>query len=341
MGMELKVKTKGGTTTEQVQSSAGKMTMNQAPSAAKLKSQAEKSDPAKATLPPLDDRGRVGTRKYTLDVKERKEQVTAGLERTVWSFDDASDPRDKGSRPLAQGPVLRGRVGDTFEVTIRNKGSMSHSIDFHAGPAVPQTMMRNIEPGKELLYTFTADRAGIWMYHCSSDPMSNHIANGMYGAVVVDDGTLSPVAAEYVLVQSEIYLGSNGGTADAEKVAAMTPDIMTFNGRAFQYDVHPLKLEKGQRVRIWVLDAGPNQPLSFHIVGTQFDTVWTEGRYLIGGGSGANSAGASSAGAQVLPLLPAQGGFVELKVDQPGDYSIVNHVMSLAEKGAHGILRVS
>ena len=340
MGMELKVKTRGGTTTEQAQSSAPKMTMNQAPSAAKLKLQAEKSDPAKAALPPLDDQGRAGTRKYTLDVKERKEQVAAGLERTVWSFDDASDPRDRGSRPLAQGPVLRGRVGDTFEVTIRNKGSMSHSIDFHAGPAVPQTMMRNIDPGKELIYTFTADRADIWMYHCSSDPMSNHIANGMYGAVVVDDGTLPPVAAEYVLVQSEIYLGSNGGAADAEKVAAMSPDIMTFNGRAFQYDAHPLTLEKGQRVRIWVLDAGPNQPLSFHIVGTQFDTVWTEGRYLIGGDSRADSA-ASSAGAQVLPLLPAQGGFVELKVDQPGDYSIVNHIMSLAEKGAHGILRVS
>ena len=341
MGMELKVQVKGGTTTEQVQSSAGRAALSHIPSAAKLKSQAEKSDPAKAALAPLDNQGKAGTRKYTLDVKERKEQVAAGLDRTVWSFDDAGDPRDEGSRPLAQGPVLRGRVGDTFEVTIRNKGSMSHSIDFHAGPAVPQTMMRNIEPGKELLYTFTADRAGIWMYHCSSDPMSNHIANGMYGAVVVDDGTLPPVSAEYVLVQSEIYLGSNGGTADAGKVAAMNPDIMTFNGRAFQYDAHPLKLERGQRVRIWVLDAGPNQPLSFHIVGTQFDTVWTEGRFLIGGGLDANSAGASSAGAQVLPLLPAQGGFVELKVDQPGDYSIVNHVMSLAEKGAHGILRVS
>ena len=341
MGMELKVKTKGGTVAEQGQSSVGKAASSHVPSPAKLKSQAEKSDPAMAALPPLNDQGKAGTRKYTLEVKERKEQVAAGLERTVWSFDDAGDPRDKESRPLAEGPVLRGRVGDTFEVTIRNKGSMSHSIDFHAGPAVPQTMMRNIEPGKELLYTFTADRAGIWMYHCSSDPMSNHIANGMYGAVVVDDGTLPPVNAEYVLVQSEIYLGPNGGTADAEKVAGMNPDIMAFNGRAFQYDAHPLKLGKGQRVRIWVLDAGPNQPLSFHIVGTQFDTVWTEGHYLIAGGAGANSAGALSAGAQVLPLLPAQGGFVELKVDQPGDYSIVNHVMSLAEKGAHGILRVS
>ena len=341
MGMELKIKARGGIVAGQGQSSAGKVALSHVPSAAKLKSQAEKSDPAKAALPPLDNQGKAGTRRYTLEVKERKEQVATGLERTVWSFDDASDPRDKGSRPLAQGPVLRGRVGDTFEVTIRNKGSMSHSIDFHAGPAVPQTMMRNIEPGKELLYTFTADRAGIWMYHCSSEPMSNHIANGMYGAVVVDDGTLPPVNAEYVLVQSEIYLGSNGGAADAEKVAAMNPDIMTFNGRAFQYDAHPLKLEKGQRVRIWVLDAGPNQPLSFHIVGTQFDTVWTEGRYLIGGGSGVDPGAPSSAGAQVLPLLPAQGGFVELKVDQPGDYSIVNHIMSLAEKGAHGILRVS
>ena len=121
----------------------------------------------------------------------------------------------------------------------------------------------------------------------------------------------------------------------------MNPHIMAFNGRAFQYDAHPLGLKAGGRVRIWVLDAGPNQPLAFHVVGTQFDTVWTEGRYLIGGTAAADPSVSASAGAQVLPLLPAQGGFVEFRVDQPGDYPMVNHTMSLAEKGAHGLLRVS
>lgn len=348
MGMELRVLAKGAVPAAGFHSMEGMPGMGSGggsasavPTAAKLKSQADKSEPAKASLPPLKGGDQAGVRRYTLDVKERKEKVAAGLDRTVWSFDEADDSRDSGSRPLAQGPVLRGRLGDTFEVTVRNKGSMSHSIDFHAGPAVPQTMMRNIEPGKDLLYTFKAEHAGIWMYHCSSDPMSNHIANGMYGAVVVDDGTLPAVDAEYVLVQSEIYLGTKGGTADPDKVSAMKPDIMTFNGRAFQYDAHPLGLKVGGRVRIWVLDAGPNQSLAFHVVGTQFDTVWTEGRYLIGGTAGADPSVSVPAGAQVLPLLPAQGGFVEFRVDQPGDYPMVNHAMSLAEKGAHGLLRVS
>lgn len=348
MGMELRVMVKGAASTAGSHTTEGMPGMDSGdgpapavPTAVKLKSQADRSDPAKAALPPLKGGGQAGVRRYTLDIKERKEKVAAGLDRTVWSFDDADDSRDSGSRPLAQGPVLRGRLGDTFEVTVRNKGSMSHSIDFHAGPAVPQTMMRNIEPGKDLHYTFKAEHTGIWMYHCSSDPMSNHIANGMYGAVVVDDGTLPAVAAEYVLVQSEIYLGAKGGTADPDKVSAMKPDIMTFNGRAFQYDAHPLGLKVGGRVRIWVLDAGPNQSLAFHVVGTQFDTVWTEGRYLIGGTAGSDPSVSVRAGAQVLPLLPAQGGFVEFSVDQPGDYPMVNHVMSLAEKGAHGLLRVS
>lgn len=348
MGMELKVRAKGAASAAGEHHMEGMAAMgsgdvadSSVPTAAKLKAQAEKSNPASAALPPLKDRNRAGVRQYVLDIKERKEKVAPGLERTVWSFDDADDPRDSDSRPRAQGPVLRGHVGDTFEVTVRNKGSMSHSIDFHAGPAVPQVMMRNIEPGKDLRYTFKAERAGIWMYHCSSEPMSNHIANGMYGAVVVDDGTLPAVDAEYVLVQSETYLGAKGGTADSVKVASMNPDIMAFNGRAFQYDAHPLGLKAGGRVRIWVLDAGPNQPLAFHVVGTQFDTVWTEGRYLIGGTAVEDPSVSASAGAQVLPLLPAQGGFVEFRVDQPGDYPMVNHAMSLAEKGAHGLLRVS
>jgi len=136
-----------------------------------------------------------------------------------------------------------------------------------------------------------------------------------------------------VLVQSEMYLGEEGeGTSDA-KAAAATPDVVAFNGRAFQYAAHPLAARAGERVRVWVLDAGPNSSLSFHVVGTQFDTVWTEGAYSVRQDA--------RAGAQVLPLLAAQGGFVEFVAPQPGHYSFVNHQMSLAQKGAQGVFEVT
>lgn len=351
MGMELKIHAIGGKS--DLQASGNTLNSTKAndaasgdvavPSAAKLQDYARSAAPFDAAVPRDEFAGVPGAheRRYTFDIKERKEKLADGVTRTVWGYDDESHSRDKTSEPLSPGPVLRGRVGDTFHIHLVNHGSMSHSIDFHAGSAVPQEMMRNIEPGKSLDYTFTADHAGIWLYHCSSDPMSNHIANGMYGAVLIEPDDLPAVDAEYVLVGSEIYLGANGSVADPAKVAAIKPDIMTFNGRAFQYDSHALPLRVGGRVRIWVLDAGPNMQLSFHIVGTQFDTVWSEGRYLVAPGNVSNVSGQSpNAGAQVLPLEPAQGGFVETRIDKPGKYPFVNHTMSLAEEGEHGFIEV-
>src|SRR5690606_21413218 len=101
-------------------------------------------------------------------------------------------------------------------------------------------------------------------------------------------------------------------------VQAERPDLVVFNGHANQYDHDRLTARVGERVRMWVLDAGPNRASSFHVVGEQFDTVWTEGAYRLPRGSG---------GAQVLPLMPAQGGFVELDFDEPGTYPFVSHVM--------------
>ena len=187
-----------------------------------------------------------------------------------------------------------------------------------------------------------------------------HIANGMFGAVIIEPTQgLPAVDHEYVLVQSEQYLGGSGHSADATRIASMNPDIVAFNGRAFQYDAHPLTMKTKEHVRIWVLNAGPNSPLSFHIVGTQFSTVFSEGHYSVnttgsdagvcntarGEGQADSSTAKQSScgdatGSQALSLLPAQGGFVELTVPKRGDYPIVNHVMSLAERGAHGILRV-
>ncbi|WP_313409564.1 multicopper oxidase domain-containing protein, partial [Aeromicrobium sp.] len=273
--------------------------------------------PYDATLPAPPD-GTVHRR--TLTVTEQEQEVAPGVTQRRWTFN--------GSAP---GPTLHGKVGDVFEITLVNEGSMGHSIDFHAGERAPDEVMRTIPPGESLVYRFRAARAGIWMYHCSTMPMSAHIANGMFGAVVIEPANLPEVDRSYVLVQSEVYLGGQGEPVDVDKVQAERPDLVVFNGYPHQYAHERLEAKVGERVRVWVLDAGPNRASSFHVVGEQFDTVWTEGAYSLRRGTG---------GAQVLPLLPAQGGFVELTFDEPGNYPFVSHVMVDAERGAQGAFAV-
>ena len=108
---------------------------------------------------------------------------------------------------------------------------------------------------------------------------------------------------------------------------------MAFNGYPNQYDLEPLHAKVGETVRLWVLNVGPDQPLSFHVVGEQFDTVYKEGTYLI--------RDEKRTGSQALDLLPAQGGFVEMTFNEPGTYSFVNHIMTNAEKGQHGKIIVT
>ncbi len=271
-----------------------------------------------ATLPPLRNE-RVHRR--TLTVREVERAVAPGVTQKLWTYD--------GSAP---GPVLHGRVGDTFEITLVNDGTIGHSIDFHAGSLAPDQPMRTIGPGKSLVYRFTATRAGIWMYHCSSMPMSAHIANGLFGAVVIEPPGLPKVDRSYLLVQSELYLGPQGGPVDMDKLRAERPDAVVFNGYANQYDHRPLTVRVGERVRIWVLDAGPNRPTSFHVVGGQYDTVFSEGAYLLRRGRG---------GSQSLALAPAQGGFAELTFPEAGQYPFVSHLMVDAERGAHGAFEVT
>ncbi|URN11410.1 multicopper oxidase domain-containing protein [Streptomyces radiopugnans] len=185
------------------------------------------SPPATPCCRPLGGPGpRVHRR--TLTVRETVREVAPGVRQTLWTFG--------GTAP---GPVLRGRVGDTFEITLVNDGSIGHSIDFHAGALAPDKPMRTIAPGESLTYRFTAERSGVWMYHCSTMPMSLHIANGMYGAVVIDPPQLPDADREFLLIQSDLYLGGQGGTADAGKVAALRPDAVVFNGYANQYAYDP------------------------------------------------------------------------------------------------------
>ncbi|WP_418607554.1 multicopper oxidase domain-containing protein [Georgenia sp. SUBG003] len=278
-----------------------------------------------AALPPAPT---ATVHEETLTVSEVGAEVAPGVRQERWTFD--------GTAP---GPTLRGKVGDVFEITLVNDGTIGHSVDFHAGALAPDRPMRTIAPGESLTYRFTATRSGIWMYHCSTMPLSMHIANGMFGAVIIDPPDLPPVDREYVLVQSEVYLGEVDGPADAAKIAAEDPDLVVFNGYANQYDHDRLPARVGETVRVWVLDAGPSRGSSFHVIGGQFDTVYSEGAYRLGGPDVVG--GDPTGGAQVLPLTAAQGGFVELEFPEAGNYPFVSHAMVDAERGAHGFFAVT
>jgi nitrite reductase (NO-forming) len=250
-------------------------------------------------------------------------EVAPGVKQQMWTFG--------GSAP---GPTLRGKVGDVFEITLANDDTgMGHGIDFHAGSLAPDKPMRTLDPGERLVYRFRAEKAGAWLYHCSTPPMLQHMGNGMYGAVIIDPPGLAKVDREYVLVSSELYLGTPGSSAQVTKMRQNTPDAWVFNGIADQYAHQPLKVKAGERARFWVVAAGPSDGIAFHVVGAVFDTVYKEGAYSL--------KPSDPGGAQVLDLAPAQGGFVETTFPETGHYAFVDHDMRHAEAGAHGMVEVS
>jgi len=260
----------------------------------------------------------------TFHMTEQVREVAPGVTQQMWAF-NAQVP----------GPVLRGKVGDVFTVTLVNDGTMGHSIDFHASQTSMDEDMKTLQPGESLVYQFKAEYSGIWMYHCGTVPILHHIGNGMYGAVIIDPPDLAPVDHEYVMVQSELYTGPQGQPGDLTKMLADKPDAVMFNGYVNQYEYAPITdVKTGERVRVWVLDVGPNDISSFHIVGAIFDTTFKEGAYLLQRGS------TEHGGSQALDLMPAQGGFVELSFAKPGMYAMLNHKFVDASRGALGLFQV-
>ncbi len=230
-------------------------------------------------------------------------------------------------------PTIRVHLGDTVRVHLTNQSTMSHSIDFHASQTAMNHQMVEIKPGATFTYTFTADYAGVWMYHCGTAPALHHIANGMFGMVIVEPkGGLPKVDEEVALVQSEWYLGPQGQPVDYAKAnaAAPAPDFVVFNGVANQYKDNPIQVTTKGRVRVFVLDAGPNIDSSFHVVGTIFDTVIKEGVILARG----NAAGYAS---QAVDLSPAQGAIIEFSPREDGMYPLVTHAFNFVGKGAIGL----
>jgi nitrite reductase (NO-forming) len=210
---------------------------------------------------------------------------------------------------------------------------MDHSIDFHAAEVPPDVAYRSVHVGEKLQFSFVARTPGVFIYHCGTPPVLLHMANGMYGALVVDPAQPLPSAdASYVLVQGEWYTHQVRGSlmaGDFGKMMAMTPDEVVFNGVAFKYRDHPLPAKAGRRIRLYVVDAGPSLPSAFHVIGAMFAAVYPDG-----------DPAHALTGVSTYPITPGQGVVFDLIIPQPGKYSFVDHSMRNMSMGAMGELEV-
>jgi nitrite reductase (NO-forming) len=238
------------------------------------------------------------------------------------------------------GPMLRVRVGDTVDVHLKNAdgSSMLHSVDFHAatgpggGAASTQT-----NPGEEKSFKFKALTPGLFVYHCATPMVAHHIANGMYGLILVEpEGGLPPVDREYYVMQGEIYtdgaFGQHGSQEfNVEKLLNERPEYFVFNGSVGALSkFHPMQAKVGETVRIYFGVGGPNFTSSFHVIGEIFDKV-----YNLGGVTSEPLHGIQTV------TVPAGGAVItEFKVDVPGNYTLVDHALARAERGLVGVLHV-
>jgi len=230
------------------------------------------------------------------------------------------------------GPIVHTRVGDTVGFTLTNDAVVPHSMDFHAAQINPKDAFRSVTKGESVTFRFTPKYAGAFMYHCGTAPVLMHIGSGMFGAIVVSPREALPAAREFVLVQNEYYLAdaANGTHASHyQKMLNELPDLVTFNGRPSQYVKEPIRVRRGDRVRFWVVSAGPSHQCNFHVVGEQFDTV-----YL-----GAPP-GTPLRGVQTFSVPPGGGMVFDLECDVAGEFPFVNHGFGHGQKGAIGILVV-
>jgi nitrite reductase (NO-forming) len=265
-----------------------------------------------------------------LEIIEQPMRLADSVTYTMWTFG--------GSVP---GKFIRVREGDLVEMHLKNaaNSTMPHNIDMHAvtGPGGGANVSLTL-PGGESVFTFTAMNPGLFVYHCATSPVPMHMANGMYGMILVEPKVgLATVDREFYVMQSEFYTTGKFGdkgmqTLDMEKGVDERPSYVVFNGAVGSTTgEHALQAKVGDRVRIFFGDAGPNLTSSFHVIGEIFDNVYAEG-------------GTSATQHNVQTTLVPAGGSVtvEFGVERPGDMILVDHSIFRAfNKGALGMLHVS
>ena len=264
-----------------------------------------------------------------LEATEEVGELADGVTYKFWTFNST-----------VPGTFIRIRVGDEVELHVTNRSDsvMPHNIDLHAvnGPG-GGAEATNVAPGKEAIFNFKALNPGLFVYHCAAAPVPLHIANGMYGLILVEPaGGLPKVDREYYIMQGEFY--TKGKTDekglqefDQDKGVDERPTYVVFNGKKNALmGPNALEAKVGETVRIFVGNGGPNLVSSFHVIGEIFDRVYVEGGSMV------------NHNVQTT-VIPAGGAaIVEFKVEEPGNYIIVDHSIFRAfNKGAIGMLKVT
>jgi len=266
--------------------------------------------------------------KVSMEILEEEGEMTDGVRYNYWTFG--------GSVP---GSFIRTRVGDEVEFTLSNHpdNKLPHNIDLHAvtGPG-GGAESSFVAPGFEKTFSFKTLNPGLFVYHCATAPVGMHIANGMYGLILVEpEGGLPPVDKEYYIMQGDFYTkGKNGDRGlqpfDMQKAVDENADYVVFNGSVGGLTGdNAITAKVGETVRLYVGNGGPNLVSSFHVIGEIFDKVYVEGGDLV------------NENIQTT-LIPAGGAaIVEFRVDVPGSLVLVDHSIFRAfNKGALGILNV-
>ncbi len=275
-----------------------------------------------------------------LDTTHRVIEIAPGIHFSAWTFGDQ-----------VPGPIVRARVGDTVKFSMTNRSDepapglqvmaapMMHSMDFHAAMVSPQDKYRSIAPGQTIAFEFTPNYPGVFMYHCGTPMVLEHIASGMYGMVIVEPrgGYPTKVDHEYAVVQSEFYTkldpekrkvnGQPLYVLDSERVRNKQPTYTVFNGRYNGMVEKPLPAKPRERVRLFVMNVGPSNTSSFHVVGTIFDRVWIDG-----------NPDNQLRGMQTVLLGSSAGAIVEFMIPEAGNYVMVDHHFANASQGSIGLI---
>ena len=281
-----------------------------------------------STPPPIDPAAPAPSSakvvKVRFEIRNERLTLDSGVAYEGWTFD--------GRTP---GPVIRVTQGATVDFTLVNKAPMAHSMDFHAAEIAPSKFYTNVQPGDSIHYTFVARVPGAFLYHCGTAPVAAHIANGMFGALIVDPAGGRPPAREFVLVQNEFYGVPLPGQKsplylDWDKLMNQAPDFVTFNGRASQYAKHPVRVPVGALLRIYVVNAGPNRISSFHVVGAILERAYLDG-----------STSHPLEGVQTVNVPVGGGAIFEVRLREAGTYPFVTHAFADATKGAVGMFEAT
>ena len=275
----------------------------------------------------LEPASRADIKEFIIPITHDTIEISRGVKYEGWTFG--------GTVP---GPTIRVREGDLVRIKAVNKSPMPHSIDFHSARIPANVAYRMLVPNDTISFEFVARDPGAYLVHCGTPPITMHMMQGMYFAIIVDPkgGWGTKADKEFVIVQSEFYAKSDSlGRAVPDWTSAMDKKAsqVVFNGRAFQYKDTPLRVDEGDNVRFFVVNAGPTFRSDFHIVGAIFDRVYPDGNV-------------ENVLERVQTVtVPAGGGMVfesRFEKGQSGEglYPFVTHSFADAEKGAVGIIQV-